>query len=275
MSLSDFLAATARNGLLSWSAEREAARSFDLDAGKVEAAALAMGILPARYARNAGTVGLAGQAKLHAARVAVAGCGGIGGYVIEHLARLGIGTIVAVDPDTFEESNLNRQILATVENLGIPKVEAAALRAGALNPAVVLRPVCARLDSRNAPSILKGIDVVADGLDTISARLELAEACAKLGLPFVHASVAGWYAQASTQAPGSSALSDIYGAASAHGDSTRGVEVTLGNPSFTPALAASIEAAEVCKILLGLSGTLRGRLLHFDLLAMESSEFPI
>ncbi len=273
MSLEGFLAASARGGAIPWSEELRAAREFGLSAREVEAAAFGAGLLPARYSRNAGTIGLAGQAVLHASCVAVAGCGGIGGHVIEQLARLGVGTIVAVDPDVFEESNLNRQILATVENLGLPKVEAAALRARAINPAVILRPLRARLDSRNAPSLLEGADVVADGLDTISARLELAGACARLGLPFVHAGVAGWYAQASTQAPGSSSLSDIYGHGTAPAE--RGVEAALGNPSFTPALAASLEAAEVCKLLLGLSGTLRGRLLHLDLLAMECAEFPI
>jgi molybdopterin/thiamine biosynthesis adenylyltransferase len=271
VSLEDFLASSARDRMIPWSVELEAARRFGLGSREVEAAALGAGFLPFRYARNAGTIGLAGQLALHDARVAVAGCGGIGGYLVEELARLGVGTIVAVDPDLFDESNLNRQLLATVENIGLPKVEAAALRVRSVNPAVIVRPLRARLDSRSAPSILEDVDVVADGLDTIPARLELADACAGMGIPFVHASIAGWYGQATTQWPASSALREIYGSVAAE----RGTETILGNPAFTPALAASIEVAEVCKLILGLSGTLCGRLLCFDLLAMEYSEFPI
>lgn len=272
--LADFLAESSNDGFIPWSVELEAARRFGAGAREVEAAALGAGMLPARYSRNAGTIGLAGQRRLHAARVAVAGCGGIGGYVIELLARLGVGAIVAVDPDAFEESNLNRQVLATVGNLGSPKAEAAAARVRAINPAVIALPIRARLTAGNAAEILEAADAVADGLDTIPARLELAEACAALGIPFVHASVAGWYAQASTQEPGSSALAAIY--ETAHGRAAaRGVEASLGNPSFTPALAACIEAAEICKLVLGLPRGLCGRLLGLDLLAMEFVEFPI
>jgi molybdopterin/thiamine biosynthesis adenylyltransferase len=269
--LAEFLALESREGSLPWSAELEAAARFGASAREVEAAALGAGLMPARYARNAGTMGLAGQARLHAARVAVAGCGGLGGHLVEALARLGVGTIVAVDPDSFEESNLNRQLLATIATLGLPKVEAAARRIREVNPAVIARPVRARLDSRNAASILAGVDAVADGLDGMASRIEIAEACSALGIAFVHASVAGWYAQATTQLPGSSAIREIFGAAAAG----RGIEASLGNPAFAPALAASIEAAEICKLLLGLGRGLSGRLLSIDLLAMEAVEFPI
>ncbi len=270
-SLVDFLASSARGGGLPWDAELEAARRYRLGARELEAAALAAGILPARYARNAGAIGLAGQLALHRSSVAVAGCGGIGGYVVEELARLGVGTIVAVDPDSFEASNLNRQILATLDSLGEPKVEAAARRIRAVNPAVVARPVRARLDADNSDGILEGVDAVADGLDSIAARLEVAEACARLGIPFVHASVAGWYAQAATQEGSASALREVYRDAA----SERGAETLLGAPSFTPAVAAGIEVAELCKILIGFRSGLRGRLLRVDLLAMRSSERPI
>ncbi|HOX33298.1 MAG TPA: HesA/MoeB/ThiF family protein [Spirochaetales bacterium] len=268
--LAEFLAASARGGLLPWQAEQEAAARYGAGAREVEAAALGSGLMPSRYARNAGTIGLAGQARLHAATVVVAGCGGLGGYLVELLARLGVGAIVAVDPDSFEESNLNRQLLATVSSLGLPKAEAAARRIREINPAVIARPVRAILDSRNAPAILEGADAVADGLDRIESRRDVASACAALGVPFVHAAVAGWYAQATVQAPGSRAVEELYGPREG-----AGVESDLGNPAFAPALAAAIEAAETCKLLLGLGRGLAGRLLSVDLLAMESAEFPL
>ncbi|HAE22694.1 MAG TPA: thiamine biosynthesis protein ThiF, partial [Spirochaetaceae bacterium] len=125
----DYLRSSLEGGFVPWAAEREAARRYYLDARSVEAAALELGLLPARYARNAGSLGIEGQKALHNARVLVVGCGGLGGHLIEGLARLGVGYIVAVDPDCFDESNLNRQILCTTENLGKPKADEAARRA--------------------------------------------------------------------------------------------------------------------------------------------------
>jgi molybdopterin/thiamine biosynthesis adenylyltransferase len=269
--LAAFLAAEAGGSFLPWAAELEAAARFGLDSRSVEAAALAAGILPARYARNAGLFGLAGQRAFHEARIVVAGCGGLGGYVVEYLARLGVGTIVALDPDLFDETNLNRQLLATIADLGRPKVEAAARRVAAINPAIRLIPVRDRLTAANAPLLLAGALAVADGLDSIPSRLEIAEAASKLGLAFVHAGVAGWYGQAATQAPGTSSLAVIYDGAPAE----RGAETALGNQAFAPALAAALEVAELCKLILGLPLGLADRLLAFDLLAMEGSRLSL
>jgi len=270
-SIAEFLAEAAGGDAVPWAAEREAARRFGASAREVEAAALAAGLVPARYARNAGTVGVEGQAALHRSAVAVVGCGGLGGYLVEELARLGVGTIVVVDPDVVEESNLNRQLLATVDDIGIPKVELAARRVAQVNPATRARPYRLRLDSRNAASVLEGVDAVADGLDTIPDRLEIAGACSALGLPFVHASVASWYAQATTQPAGRLSLREVYGP----DPPARGAEAQLGNAAFTPALAASLEAAELCRILTGKGPALAGRLLMIDLLAMEFVTLPI
>jgi len=266
-----FLEKETRLGFLPWSAEVEAASRFGLGAREIEAEALALGILPARYARNAGLFGIEGQRAFHAARVVVAGCGGLGGYLVEYLARLGVGAIVAVDPDPFDETNLNRQLLATIDDLGRPKVDAAARRVAAVNPAVSLVAVRERLCAQNAERLIGGASAIADGLDSIPARLEIAAAASRLGVPFVHAAVAGWYGQAATQAPGASTLAAIYGDC----PSERGAETALGNQAFVPALAAALEVAEICKIILGLPAGLENRLLVFDLLAMETSSFPL
>ena len=83
---------------------------------------------------------MADQLRLFRSRVAVIGCGGLGGYLIEQLARLGVGTLVLVDPDVFEEHNLNRQLLSSPAHLGIPKVDVARERVAAINPAVTVEP---------------------------------------------------------------------------------------------------------------------------------------
>src|SRR6185369_3162533 len=107
----------------------------------VEEVALDRGILPARYQRNRKAISVQDQLTLFRSRVAVIGCGGLGGYVVEELARLGVGTIVVIDPDVFEEHNLNRQLFSSPANLDTAKVEAAAKRIGEVNPAVNLVPI--------------------------------------------------------------------------------------------------------------------------------------
>jgi molybdopterin-synthase adenylyltransferase len=257
-----------------WAAEREAARRYGLDARAVEGAALAQGILPARYARNAGSLGIEGQRALHDARVLVAGCGGLGGHLIEGLARLGVGHIVAVDPDSFDESNLNRQLLCSTENLGKPKADEAARRVALINPAATVLALRERIGPANADTLLTGIHIAMDGLDSVSARIALSEACARSGVTFVHAAVAGWYGQASTQAGGFGATASIARLyALAAGSADRGDEQRLGNQAYGPAFAAAIQVAEACKIICGKSPALENRLYTYDLLAMTSASF--
>ena len=131
----------------------------------------------------------------------VAGCGGIGNYVIEYLARAGVGRITAVDSDVFEESNLNRQLYATAATLGKNKVTAAAERVREIAPGTAFDFWLSRLRGSTAPSALRGKDLVLDALDSIEDRLMLEEACGEAGLYLVHGAVAGWMAQAMTVSP--------------------------------------------------------------------------
>ena len=258
-----FLREQTRENLLPWPVQTAAAQRFALSLATVERLALERGLLPARYQRNRNMISTADQLRLFQSTVAVIGCGGLGGYILEALARLGVGHLVAVDPDAFEEHNLNRQLLCTPALLGQPKVDAAAERLAEINPAVSLTPVHAPFARRNAADLLSGVHVVVDALDDIAVRLELAECCATLGIALVHGAIAGWYGQVTTQFPGEDTLAKSYAR------SGQGIERELGNPSFTPALVASLEAAEVCKILLGRGTLLRRRTLTIDLLEMD------
>ena len=134
--------------------------------------------MDARYIRNLGAITEADCSLLRQKTVLVVGCGGLGGYLMEYLARIGIGTIRCVDGDVFDETNLNRQILATTDTLGKSKVQAAAERLQAVNPDVSVQPVCAFLDSSNAKEFVQGCDMVLDALDNIPSRKILADACA-------------------------------------------------------------------------------------------------
>ncbi|HEY5975871.1 MAG TPA: ThiF family adenylyltransferase, partial [Geobacteraceae bacterium] len=176
-SVAAYLRDLAVDDLFPWSAQLAAADRFGVPVSVVEELALAVGLLPARYQRNRQTITASQQLTLFRSRVAVVGCGGLGGYVIEELGRLGVGTIVAIDPDRFEEHNLNRQLLATPATLGQAKVAAAAERLATINPAVDLVPWQAAYTPAAGARQLHGANVVVDALDSVPVRLALAATC--------------------------------------------------------------------------------------------------
>jgi molybdopterin-synthase adenylyltransferase len=266
--LEEFLRKNSQGDLLPWSAQVQAASQFGVALGRVEETALELKILPARYQRNRRTISTDDQLRLFRSIVAVVGCGGLGGYMVEELARLGVGTIRAMDPDVFEEHNLNRQILCTIENLGTSKTEAARTRAEAINPAVQIMPIREAVSAANGAGLLQGAHVVLDALDSVPARMELADLCETLEIPLVHGSIGGWYGQIVTQLPGDRTVQKLYGTCK----SQQGVETVLGNPAFTPAVIASLQVAECCKILLGQGSPLRNRMLFINMLDMVMEE---
>ncbi len=273
--LHEMLAAKARRGegmaypLIDLQQVREIADITGLSPREVEEAALAAGIVPFRYQRNIGTIGLEGQLRLLRSRVGICGMGGLGGYVAEELARFGVGGLVLVDGDVFEESNLNRQLMCTEGDLGRPKAEAAAERVRAVNRATDLS-VGGRLETlEDALALFAKTDVVVDALDNVTARRLLEEACGRLGIPFVHGAIAGNTGQVMTVYPGDPGLKALY---TPGGD--RGVEVMEGNPPTTPALVASLQAQEVVKVLCG-GETIRHGFLLVDTAANLFQFIPL
>ncbi len=264
----DYLLSQARGDLLPSAAYASAAKDFGLSYAQVEDAALETGLLPERYERNRRTISTSDQRRLFRSKVVVFGCGGLGGYIIEELARLGVGRITVVDPDVFVEHNLNRQLFSSSEVVGKAKVEVAESRIKDINPAVTVTPVKEAFCASNGGLLLNGADVAADALDNIPLRLQLADTCGAVGVPLVHGAIAGWYGQIITQFPGENTVQKIYG----NPVKAMGIEKELGNPSFTPAVIASLEVAEVCKILLGRGKFLRQRMLFVNLLDMEVEE---
>ena len=130
-----------------------------------------------RYARNHNTISQEENDRLKDFRVLVAGSGGLGGFIIEELGRLGVGHITAVDGDVFEESNLNRQLLSTEALLGTPKAEAAGIRMQAVNSEVEVIPKTIFITEENCEELIAGHDLVVDALDRISVRLLLEDCC--------------------------------------------------------------------------------------------------
>lgn len=217
-----------------------------------------------RYIKNMNMLSPDENERLKEFKVCVAGCGGLGGYIIEFLGRLGIGKITAVDGDYFDETNLNRQILSDAASLGNSKAITAQNRMKLVNPLITLNPITKRISRENAEEILKGHDLIIDAVDSINTRFLLQDMASELNIPLVHGAIAGWYGQVSTIFPGDKTLEKIY-----PNKDGSGIENELGNPSFTPALVASIQVAEALKVLLGREEVLRNKLLYIDLLEQE------
>lgn len=248
-------------------AMRELARTAGMSMGEAERAVLSQGLVPRRYLRNIGTLGLEGQLRMLESRVAVFGLGGLGGSIAELLARLGVGGMVLVDGDRFSDDNLNRQALSHTGNLGAWKAEAAAERIAAINPSVIFEVRRQRVGRVEMEQALGGCDVAMDALDSVPSRLELEEACAARGVPLVHGAIAGFAGQVMTIFPGDRGLRAIY-----PGEMEHGVELATGNPASTPAVVAALEVNEAIKIITGAGEPLRNRLLFIDI---ENDQFEI
>lgn len=144
-----------------------------------------------RYLRQEAVLGAAAQARIRAAAVLVVGAGGLGAPVLQYLAGAGIGHIRLVDPDRVEESNLHRQTLFRLTDIGQPKAEAAARTLHGLNPDCRIEPVSAALDPANAGALTAGMDLVLDCADSFAVAYILSDLCHDAGLPLIHAAVTG------------------------------------------------------------------------------------
>lgn len=239
------------------------ANETDLALGEVERFALAAGVVPERYSRNQKSLSCAEQLLLLQARVAIIGLGGLGGAVVEMLARLGIGHLTLVDGDVFEESNLNRQLLSSPRLLGCKKAEVAAARVVEINAAVTTRVITDFLGADNGGDILRHVDLAIDCLDNIPSRFVLETACRQAAIPLVSAAIAGWSGQATVIFPGDAGLRQLYGPAEQA--PPKGIEAALGTLPFAAVHLATVQCAETTTILLGRTSPLRQRLLLADL----------
>lgn len=258
----------SQDGLLASKHIEDTRLRFGLSYADVERLSLEASLLPSRYQRNRSTITVDQQLKLFSSKVAVVGCGGLGGYIIEELARLGIGEIIAIDPDIFEDHNLNRQLFSTLSLIGQPKAVAAANRIAEINPAVTVTPAQITFCKEIGEDLFSGVTVAADAVDSVKTRFDIAAVCNTLNIPMVHAAIGGWYGHVCTVFPGEKSLEKIY----PNHDYDTGIEQDLGNPAFTPAVIAGFEVAEICKIILGKKNLLRNRKLTIDLLDMEIEE---
>ena len=220
-----------------------------------------------RLLKNMPAISQAEQRMLLGRKIFIAGCGGLGGWIAEYMARLGIGEITAAGPDVFEVSNMNRQLGADTASLGESKALTLKRRMALVAPGMSFTALPLALESENAAELIRGSDLVFDALDGIEARLALEDACAAEGITLVHGAVRGWSMQTAVVPPGSGMLARIYANASEPGDST-----VL---PFTPACCAAVQCAQAAALLLGRPCELFGKLLTADLLTMQQQIIEI
>ena len=212
--------------------------------------------------------GKEGQEKLKKAKVFIAGSGGLGSPVSIYLAAAGVGTMRIVDCDNVELSNLNRQVLHWSSDIGKEKVNSAAEKLGNLNPHVRIEAIKETINESNISQLIGDADVIIDAMDNLETRHLLNRLSLKNNIPFFHGAVRGFEGRASTFIPGQTAcFACMYG-------------ITLPEQKFpvlgtTAAVIGSIQATEVIKYITGLGKLLLNRLLVFNGLTMEFTEYKI
>lgn len=213
-------------------------------------------------------VGAAGQEKLRRASVLVVGCGGLGVPVMTYLAAAGVGRIGLVDGDRLEASNLHRQTLYSLADVGKPKVELAAARLRALNPEVDIRTHSFRLDAATAPGIVERYSLVIDCTDNFSTKFMLNDTCVRLRKPVVFSSVYQYEGQLQVVRPdrGGACLRCVWPEATRDGLVGNCAEAGVLGP--VPGTFGTLQALEALKLLLDLPGQLADELLMLDLLTL-------
>ena len=219
-----------------------------------------------RYERNIPALTEAECLALREKRALVVGCGGLGGHIIDMLARIGIGSLRVVDGDVFDATNLNRQLLSQVPLLGVRKANAAADHVARVNPDVRVESVADFLTEENVDALVAGCDVVLDALDNIPSRKILADSCEKANIPYIYGGIQGWVAQAAVSMPGDGLIHRLFPQ-----------NVMLRDKSvlsFTPALCASMQVSLCVKLLTG-RAVEPGTVYYFDLLNQEFEILPM
>lgn len=223
--------------------------------------------------------GFEAQKKLKAAKVLVIGSGGLGSPALLYLAAAGVGTIGIIDFDVVDDSNLQRQVLFGVDEIGKPKVEAAKKRLESLNPYIKIKVYNQQITSQNALEIIKDYDVVADGTDNFPTRYLVNDACVLLGKPNVYASIFQFEGQVS--------VFNYTNKDGELGPNYRDLYPTPPPPGLVPSCAeggvlgvlpgiiGSLQALEVIKVITGVGETLTGRFFIFDALNFETRTFKI
>ena len=220
------------------------------------------------------------QQRFKDAKITIIGCGGIGGETIEMLARMGIGELVLVDKDAYDLSNLNRQTLATINDLGLVKSEVAAEKVRIINPYVKTTTFNEHVDQKNIDKVIGDSDIVIDALDNVLTRVIVSRKAKERGIPYIHGAIHGTMGQITVFLPNSDKtyeeMFNLPSVGKELNDETIEAlkNVTSGVPPVigpTPNLIGCLEAIEAYKIITGVGKvTVAPKILTFDLLDLGS-----
>jgi len=221
-----------------------------------------------RYHRQILMFGEAGQERLKASRVLIAGAGGLGTVISTYLAAAGVGILRIVDCDVVEESNFNRQILHWNGDLGRPKTASVAEKLAPLNPLIRVEEISGRIDEATIDVTAETCDLIVDAMDNFPTRYLLNRTALRRGIPFIHGAVRGLYGQATTVLPGKTpCLRCIF-----PGSPPSEVFPIIG---ATCGVIGCVQATEVIKLLTGLGEPLAGRLFIWDGLAASADSLVV
>ncbi|MDY3268455.1 MAG: HesA/MoeB/ThiF family protein [Phocaeicola sp.] len=214
-------------------------------------------------------IGEEGQNKLSKAKVLIVGVGGLGSPIALYLAGAGVGCIGLIDDDVVSVSNLQRQVLYTEEEVGLPKASQAKKRLEALNRDIKVEAYNMRLTDGNADDIISGYDIVVDGCDNFQTRYLINDTCRKLGKVYVYGAIRAFDGQVS--------VFNYNGGPDYRALFSDEEEMKLmpappkGVIGATPGLIGCVEAGEVLKIIVGYGEVLSGKLWYIDLKTMQAN----
>jgi adenylyltransferase/sulfurtransferase len=223
-----------------------------------------------RYSRQIllAEIDIEGQEKLLAASVFIAGLGGLGSPVALYLAAAGVGRLTLADFDRVDLSNLQRQIIHETQDIGRLKVESAKERLRRLNPAVEVLTMAGRLERDRLVEAVAGTDVAVDASDNFPTRFALNTACLEAGKPLISGAAIRFEGQVTVFHPGQGD-SPCYACLYPDLEEPPETCTQTGVAAPLPGIIGSIQAMEAMKVLIGVGGTLEGRLLRLDALKME------
>ena len=222
-----------------------------------------------RYQRHISLdqVGIEGQEKLKSATVLIVGVGGLGCPVAMYLTAAGVGTIDLIDHDLVEETNLQRQVLFNVDDIGFPKVKAARNHLEKINPHVEFSSFHQALDTSIAESLFQQYDIIIDGTDNFQTKYLINDACVRTGKPMVSASIYKFQGQISVfnfrNGPSYRCLFPEH-----HTHDTNNCE-EVGVIGVLPGILGTLQASEVIKIILGKGNVLAGKVKLIDTLSLN------
>jgi len=213
-------------------------------------------------------IGVRGQEKLKSAKVLVIGAGGLGCPILQYLTAAGIGTIGIIDDDEVDQTNLQRQILYTIEDIGRSKAKVASERLSKLNPFVFFKVYEEKLDRDNALDLFSEYDIIVDGSDNFPTRYLVNDACVLVNKPLVFGSIFKFQGQVSVlnyeDGPTYRCLFPSPPAPDAVPNCS-----DIGVLGVLPGIIGSLQANEVIKIIVGIGEVLKGKLLYFDALTLQ------